>query len=154
MGTRSAEGVPAKRSSPGGGAAKSAAEARPRLAETPMLLTAAVVQAAEAAALCVVIVLNLIDSASGHAWTASNAIGFIALEAVVAAGVAWIASGIARRRPWSRTPAVMTQVFTAMIAIWLIEAHRYAWGVPALLLAIAGLAGLLAPASLRALARD
>jgi hypothetical protein len=120
----------------------------------PMLLMAAVVQAAEAAALCLVIVLNVIDSASGNAWTASNAIGLIVVEAVVAAGVAWIASGIARFRPWSRTPAVMTQVFTAMIAVWLLEAHRYAWGVPALLLAIAGLAGLLAPTSLRALARQ
>ena len=119
-----------------------------------MLLTAAVAQAAEAAALCLVIVLNVIDSASGNAWTASNAIGLIVVEAVVAVGVGWIASGIARLRPWSRTPAVMTQVFTAMIAIWLLEAHRYAWGVPALLLAIAGLAGLLAPASLRALARQ
>ena len=119
-----------------------------------MLLMAAVAQAAEAAGLCVVIVLNVIDSASGDAWTASNAIGFIVLEAVVAAGVAWIACGIARVRPWSRTPAVMTQVFTAMIAVWLLEAHRYAWGVPALLLAVAGLAGLLAPSSLRALARQ
>jgi hypothetical protein len=118
-----------------------------------MLLTATVAQAAEAVGLCVVIVLNVIDSASGHAWTASNAVGLILFEAVVAAGVALIAAGIARRRPWSRTPAVMTQVFTIMIAIWLLEAHRYAWGVPVLLLAIAGLAGLLAPSSLRALAR-
>ena len=39
----------------------------------------------------------------------------------------------------------MTQVFTVMIAVWLLEAHRYAWGIPALLLAIAGLAGLFAP---------
>ena len=119
-----------------------------------MRFMAAVAQAAVALGLCVVIVLNVIDSASGDASTASNAIGFIVLEAVVAAGVAAIAAGIARRRPWSRTPAVMTQVFTVMIAIWLLEAHRYAWGVPALLLAIAGLAGLLAPASLRALARQ
>ena len=108
-------------------------------------------QAAEAVGLCVAIVLNVIDSASGHAWTASNAIAFIVLEAIVAIGVAWIASGIARVRPWSRTPAVMTQVFTALIAIWLLQAHRYGWGVPALLLAVAGLAGLFAPSSLRAL---
>jgi hypothetical protein len=121
---------------------------------TPMLLTAAVAQAVEAGALCVVIVLNLVDVVSGDTATASNAIGFIVLEAVIAAGVAWIASGIARVRPWSRTPAVMTQVFTAMIAIWLLEAHRYAWAVPALLLAVAALAGLLAPSSWRALARQ
>ena len=120
----------------------------------PMLLTAAAAQAAEALALCLVIVLNVIDSASGNTWTASNAIAQIVFEAVVAAGVAWIAAGIARRRPWSRTPAVLTQVFTIMIAVWLLQAHRYAWGVPALLVAIAGLAGLLAPSSWRALARQ
>jgi hypothetical protein len=118
-----------------------------------MLFLAAAAQAAEAAGLCVVVVLNLIDSASGRAWTTSNAIAFIALEAIIAVGVAWVASGIARARPWSRTPAVMTQLFTVMIAIWLLEAHRYGWGFPALLLAIAGCTGLFAPSSLRALAR-
>jgi hypothetical protein len=101
----------------------------------------------------VAIILNVIDSVSGDAWTTSNAIGFIVLEAIVAAGVALIASGIARFRPWSRTPAVMTQVFTILIALWLLEAHRYAWGIPALLVAIAALAGLFAPTSLRALSR-
>jgi hypothetical protein len=119
-----------------------------------MLRVAVAAQAAEAAGLCVAIVANVIDSASGNAWTASNAIAFIVVEVIVAIGVAWIAFGLARVRPWSRTPAVMTQVFTALIAIWLLEAHRYAWGLPALLLAIAGFAGVFAPASLRALTRD
>jgi hypothetical protein len=119
----------------------------------PMLLTAAAAQAAEAVGLCVAVILNVIDSVSGDAWTTSNATGFIALEAIVAVAVAWIAWGIARVRPWSRTPAVMTQVFTILIALWLLEAHRYAWGIPALLLAIAALAGLFAPTSLRALTR-
>jgi hypothetical protein len=119
-----------------------------------MLRVAAAAQAAEAVGLCVAIAANVADSASGNAWTASNAIAFIVVEAIVAIGVAWIASGIARVRPWSRTPAVLTQVFTVMIAIWLLDAHRYAWAVPALLLAIAGFAGLFAPASLRALTRQ
>jgi hypothetical protein len=157
MGMRSGSSLPGRRPPvPPAveGRGKEQDPARPVGQRTPLLLMAAVAQAAEAAALCVVIVLNVIDSASGDASTASNAIGFIVLEAVVAAGVAAIASGIARFRPWSRTPAVLTQVFTAMIAIWLLEAHRYAWGVPALLLAIAGLAGLLAPSSWRALARQ
>ena len=140
MGMRSAEGAPGTSvplSAPG----------------TRMLLLAAAAQAAEAAALCVAVVLSAVDSASGRAWTTSNAVGLIVVEVIVAIGVAAIASGIARVRPWSRTPAAMTQVFTVIIAIWLLEAHRYDWGLPALLLAIAGLAGLLAPTSLRALAR-
>jgi hypothetical protein len=109
--------------------------------------------ALEAAGLCVAVVANIIDDVAGRTSTPSNAAGFIVLELIIAAGVAWIASGVARVRPWSRTPAVMTQVFTALIAFWLLQAHRFDWGVPALLLAVAGLAGLLAPASFRALAR-
>jgi hypothetical protein len=119
----------------------------------PMLRVAAAAQAVEAVGLCVAIVLNVIDSASGNDLTASNAIGFIVVEAIVAIGVAWIAAGLLRVQPWSRTPAVMTQVLTAAIGVWLLQAGRYEWGVPALLLAIAGLAGLFTPSSLRALMR-
>jgi hypothetical protein len=118
-----------------------------------MLLMAAGAQAAEAVGLCVAVLLNAIDSVSGDAWTTSNAIAFIALEGLVAVAVAWVAWGIARVRPWSRTPAVMTQVFTILVALWLLEAHRYGWGIPALLFAIAALAGLFAPTSLRSLTR-
>ena len=119
----------------------------------PLLSLAAAILALEAVGLCVAIVANIIDDAAGRTATASNGAGFIALEVIVAIGVALIAVGVARVQPWSRTPAVLIQVITGIIAIWLIQAHRYDWGVPALLLAIAGLAGLLAPASLRALAR-
>ena len=89
-----------------------------------MLLVAAAAQAAEGAGLCVAVVVNVVDSVSGHASTTSNAIGFIVLEAVVAVGVAAIAWGIIRVRPWSRTPAVMTQVLTAVIGVWLLQAGR------------------------------
>jgi hypothetical protein len=140
MGMRTAEDAPATSS--------------PAATPAPMLRVAVAAQAAEAAGLCVAIVFNVIDSVSGRSWTTSNAIGFIAFEVIVAIGVAWIASGVARVRPWSRTPAVMTQLFTVFIAIWLLDAHRYAWGVPALIMAIAGFAGLLAPTSLRALTRS
>jgi hypothetical protein len=101
----------------------------------------------------VVIVANLVDLADGHAYQKSGAIAIIVIEAIVAIGVAWIASGIYRVQPWTRTPAAMTQVFTLIIAVWLLEAGRIAWGLPALLVALAGLAGLFAPASLRALNR-
>jgi hypothetical protein len=49
---------------------------------------------------------------------------------------------------------VLTQVLTGVIAVYLLQAHRFDWGIPALLLAIAGLAGLVAPASFRALSRS
>jgi hypothetical protein len=120
----------------------------------PLLLLAAGATGLEAVGLCVVVVAQVIDSASGRSWRSSNAIALIVVELIVAAGVAAIALAIARLLPWSRTPAVMTQVFAGFIASWLLEAHRFWWGVPPLLLMIAGLVGLLAPTSLRALARD
>lgn len=148
MGMRSAEGVPGTESQPGQPAA-------PRFGrELPLLLVAAAAQAAEAVGLGVAVMLDVIDSVTGNTWTTSNATAFIVVEALVAVGVGWVAWGITRLRPWSRTPAVMTQLFTVLIAIWLLQAHRYGWGVPALLLAVAALAGLFAPASLRALTRQ
>jgi hypothetical protein len=118
-----------------------------------LLLLGAAAQGLEAAALFVVIVANLIDLADGHTYQRSGAIAIIVIEVLVAIGVAWIASGIVRLRPWTRTPAVMTQVFTLIVAVWLLEAHRIAWGLPTLIIALAGLAGLFAPTSLRALNR-
>jgi hypothetical protein len=115
---------------------------------------AAVVTALEAAGLFVAGVFSATDAAAGRSYRASSGIAFTVLEFVMVAGVAWIASGVARARPWSRTPAVMIHVFTGVVAIYLLQAHRVYWGVPALLLAVAGLAGLLAPPSLRALNRQ
>ena len=143
MGMRSAE------STAGTTGAAGAAGGTPR--RPPLLLMAAVAQGLEAAGLCVVVVAEIVAAASGQSWRSSNAIGIIALELIAAIGVAVAASGLARMRPWSRTPAVMTQVFAGLIAIWLIEAHRVWWGTPTLLLAIAGLVGIFARTSLRAL---
>ena len=98
-------------------------------------------------------VLTAVDTAAGRSSQSSSGIGLTLLAFIVAAGLVLIAAGLARVRPWSRTPAVMTQVLTGVIAVYLLQAHRFDWGVPALLLALAGLAGLLAPPSLRALSR-
>ena len=118
-----------------------------------MLLVAAGAQAAEAVLLLVAAVLSAVDAVAGQSYQRSSGVALIVLEFIVVAGLAWIASGLARVRPWSRTPAAMIQVFTGIVAIYLLQAHRFDWGVIALLLALAGLAGLLTPASLRALNR-
>jgi hypothetical protein len=117
------------------------------------LLLAAGVQAAEAAGLAVAGVLTAVGTAAGRSSQSSSGIGLTLLAFIAAAGLVLIAAGLVRVRPWSRTPAVMTQVLTGVIAVYLLQAHRFDWGVPALLLALAGLAGLLAPPSLRALSR-
>ena len=120
----------------------------------PMLRLAAAACFAEAAGLCVAAVFNVVDLASHRTGMAgSNGAAFIVGELVVAAGVAAVGVGLAQVRPWSRTPAVLIGVFTILVAVWLLQAHRYGWGVPALLIALAELAGVFAPASLRALTR-
>jgi hypothetical protein len=116
-----------------------------------LLWLAAAAQGLEAAGLLVVAAVNLSDLAGGQTGQKSSAIAFIGVEVIVAIGLAAIAAGIARVRPWSRTPAVMTQVFAIILGIVLIQAHRFGWGFPALVFAAAGLAGLFAPTSLRKL---
>ena len=118
-----------------------------------LLWLAAAAQGLEAAGLLVVAAVNLSDLAGGPTDQRSNAIAFIGVEVIVAIGLAAIAAGIVRVRPWSRTPAMMTQVFAVIIGIVLIQAGRLGWGLPALVFAAAGLAGLFAPTSFRALSR-
>ena len=116
-----------------------------------LLWLAAAALGLEVVGLLAVAAVNLSDVASGQTYQTSNAVAIIVIEVIVASGVAVVAAGIVRVRPWSRTPAVMTQVFTFIIGIVLIQAHRWGWGLPALVFALAGLAGLFAPTSLRAL---
>jgi hypothetical protein len=118
-----------------------------------LLWLAAAALGLEVAGLLVVIAVNLSDLAGGQTYQKSNAIAIVGIEAIVALGVAALALAVVRERPWSRTPAVMTQVFTFIIGIVLIQAGRLGWGFPALVLAVAGLAGLFAPTSLGKLNR-
>jgi hypothetical protein len=119
----------------------------------PMLRLAAAAQALEAAGLVAAAGFQVAEVASGHAYQKSSGIGLAVLELITAALLAWIASAIARMRPWGRTPGVMTQICVALLALVLLQGGQYAWGVPALVLAVFGLAGLFHPASLRALRR-
>jgi hypothetical protein len=47
----------------------------------------------------------------------------------------------------------MTQAFAGGVGVYLLAGDRYGWGIPALALAAACLAGMFTPASLRALNR-
>ena len=118
-----------------------------------MLRVAAVVQALEAIALCVAAVAQVVETITGRSYQASNGAALAVVEFITAALFASIASGIARVRPWSRTPGIMTQLGCGLLAIVFLQAHRADWGLPILILAAIGLAGLFTPASLKALAR-
>lgn len=117
------------------------------------ILVAAIVLAAEAVALLVATLLNVIDIVSGQTYQVGNGVGLVILQVILIAGLVGLAISVASMRPWTRVPAVMVQGLIGIVAIVLLQAHRYDWGLVTLVLAGAGLAGLLHPASLRALAR-
>jgi hypothetical protein len=155
MGMRSPAGrsVPTGKHGPAAAAEPSLADAG--AARRPRLLTlAAVAVAAEAAGLGVAGVLTAVDAADGRSSRASSGVALTILEFIAVAGIAWIAFGVGRARPWSRTPTIMIQAFTGVVAVYLLQAHRFDWGVPALLLAVAGMGAVVAPASWRALTRQ
>jgi len=111
------------------------------------------VQAAEACVVLAAVILAGIDTAAGQSYQLSSGIALTVIGAVCALALALVAMGLARARRWSRAPALLTQLFVGIVGIYLLQGHRLDWGLPAVILAAAGFAALLSPASVRALAR-
>ena len=141
---------------------RSRARARAQVSETaeqdlpqrPLSLAgAAVIQGIETVGVLAASVLAGVDTARGQSYHTSSGIALTLIGVITAALLGSVALGVARSRPWSRTPALMTQLFCGIVSIYLIQASRYDWGLPGLVLAVAGFATLLVPASTRALAR-
>ncbi len=115
------------------------------------VLALAVIQAIEAAGILLAAILAGFDTGAGKSYQLASGIAITAIGIGTAVALGLVARGIRNGRRWARTPALLTQLFTGIIGIYLLQAPRYDWGVPAALLAVAGLAMLFAPASLAAL---
>jgi hypothetical protein len=127
---------------------------KPELAQRPGTLTwAAAIQAVEAVGVLLASVLAGVDAARGRSYHVNSGIALTVIGLAAAIALGYVALGLIRVRTWSRTPAVLTQLFCGLISVYLLQAHRYAWGVPGLLLGVAGLVTLFIPQSFRALAR-
>jgi len=113
---------------------------------------AALVLAVQAAGVLLAAVLAGLATGAGKSYQLSSGIAITLIGLGTAIALAFVARGLSRVRHWSRTPALLTQLFTGIVGIYLVQGGRYAWGVGALVLAVAGFALLLAPASFRALA--
>ena len=129
-------------------AAKPPASPRPR-----SLRLAAVAQGTEAVGMCVAAAFAAISTADGQSYQRASGIALTLIAIGTAVVFAAFAAGLAKAKPWTRTPVVMTQLFVGGAGIYLVDGHRLDWGVPTLLLAACCLAAVLAPASLRALNR-
>jgi hypothetical protein len=112
---------------------------------------AAVVQAAEAVFVLAATILAGVDAASGRSYHVNSGIALTVIGVAAVAALALVALGLARARRWSRTPALLTQLFVGIVGIYLLQGHRLDWGVASVVLAVLGFAALLSPPSLRAL---
>jgi hypothetical protein len=118
---------------------------------TRLLAAAAVTQAIEAAGVLLASVLVMTDTIEGKAYSVGSGIALTFIGIATAVALGYVAAGLARVRPWSRTPALLTQFFVAVFSIYLVR-DLPEWGGPGLVLAATGLAAVLAPSSIRTLA--
>ncbi|HEY2314874.1 MAG TPA: hypothetical protein VGH96_14765 [Streptosporangiaceae bacterium] len=115
------------------------------------MLAAAIVQAVEAVGVLAASTVAGIETASGHSYQRTSGIAITLIGIATAIALAFVARALRAGRRWSRTPAMLTQVFTGIVAIYVIQSGRLDWGIPVIVLAIAGLAALLTPASIELL---
>ena len=126
----------------------------PQAGRAPLTVRlAGAVQAGEAVLLLVATVLAAVDTAAGKSYQAASGIALTVIGLLTVGLLLLVALGLARARQWTRTPALMTQLFTGIVGFYLVSGSRLEWGIPALALAAAGLVALFTPASTKALAR-
>jgi hypothetical protein len=132
---------------------RSSAPPQPPLAIQPprTVQALAAIQAIEAVGVLAAAFIAGLDTGSGKSYRLSSGIAITVIGVCVALLLGLVARGLLAGRRWTRTPALLTQLFAAIVAIYLLDAPRYEWGVPALLLAVAGLVLLFSPASMRLL---
>ena len=120
--------------------------------QSPLTLRgAAIVQAAEAVVVLAAAILAGVDAATGQSYHVNSGVALTVIGTFAVLGLAFVAFGLARARRWSRTPALLTQLFVGIVGIYLLQGNRLDWGVASVVLAAIGFAALLAPPSVRAL---
>ncbi|HET9894876.1 MAG TPA: hypothetical protein VFQ44_08065 [Streptosporangiaceae bacterium] len=127
------------------------APAGPGHGRPPTITVAAVIEAVQAVAVLLAAVLAGVAAGEGKSYQTSSGVAITIIGIATAIGLGYVALGLARTRRWSRTPALLTQLFTGIVGIYLVQGQRFAWGVPALVLSVAGLVLLLVPPSIKAL---
>ncbi|GAA2902905.1 hypothetical protein GCM10010517_68840 [Streptosporangium fragile] len=73
---------------------------------------------------------------------------------LIGAALLWVGWGMLRTERWTRSPGVLTQIFTVPIAVTLIQSDQQAIGIPLIAVAVIGLVALLSPPTTQALYGD
>jgi hypothetical protein len=127
---------------------------RPKAEANPTLRIAAIVQLVEAVGMLVATGFSASATIDGKSYQTGSGVALTLIAFGTALAFAAIARGIARASLWTRTPALLTQLFAVGAGIYLMDGHRLEWGIPTLILAGAGFVTLLAPESFKALNRS
>jgi uncharacterized membrane protein (UPF0136 family) len=127
--------------------------AEPVAAPPRALRVAAVLEGVEAVGMLIAAGFAAVATAAGKSYEISSGIALTLIAVATAALFAAFAVGLARSRPWTRTPVVMFQLAIGFWGVFLLTGHEYAWGMPMLLLVAGILAAVFTPAALRALNR-
>ncbi len=108
-------------------------------------------QLLEAVGILVAALIAGVDAITGKSYQFASGVAITVIGIATALALAYVARGLSSGRRWSRTPAMLTQLFTGIVGIYLVQAPRLDWGIPAVVLAIGGFGALLAPGSVRVL---
>jgi hypothetical protein len=110
----------------------------------PLAAVAALV-GLQAVGLVVLAVFYLVETAVARPASTVASLLTAALALAAGVGLALAARGLARARRWARSPALVTQLLVAPVALGLLQAGRWAVGAPLLAGAVVVAALLLSP---------
>jgi hypothetical protein len=107
------------------------------------LIISAAVEAAEGLAGLVFGLFVGWETIAGKPVDLASAIGVAVLALLGGLGMLAVARGLLRLERWSRSPAVVTQLFALFIAWNMIQSEQPGYGVPLVVAAVLALIGLL-----------
>ncbi len=88
----------------------------------------------------------------GAAEDVTSALAESVFGVAIGAGLLWVAwGGLYRMERWGRSPSVLAQIFVLPVAVTLIQSDQPLYGIPLIVVAVAGLGTLLAPPTTQAL---
>ncbi|MEU8365236.1 hypothetical protein AB0C27_55400 [Nonomuraea sp. NPDC048882] len=119
------------------------------------LLIAAAVVAVEGLVALGLGVFVAVETLTGTPDDMTSAVAEAVFGLLVGAGLLWVAwGGLFQMERWGRSPAVVTQIFMLPVGGTLITSDLPQLGIPLIVVALAGLATLLAPPTTHALYGD
>lgn len=115
------------------------------------LSAAAVVEALEGAAVLAVGLYVGAEAVIGRPHDLASAIALAFMAVLGGAGIIAVGWGLWQVRRWGRAPALLTQIFTVIVAVSMIQSRRQALGGVLVVVAVVAAAALLSPPTTRAL---